>query len=83
MLKIKEVTPLEGYILKVLFENDEAVLYDVLEDIESIETFQPLKDECSLFAQVRLDESRTCIYWNEQIDLAADSVYRYGEKIKK
>lgn len=31
-----------------------------------------------LFDQVQLDESRTCIFWNEYIDLASDTLYEYG-----
>ena len=34
-----------------------------------------------LWKQFALDESRTCIYWNDRIDLASDSVYEYGKEI--
>lgn len=26
----------------------------------------------------RLPESRTCVYWNSEIDLPSDAIYEYG-----
>ncbi len=35
----------------------------------------------ALFNQVQLDSSRTCVYWNEDIDLPSDSIYEYGKSL--
>jgi len=34
-----------------------------------------------LWKQFSLDESRTCVYWNDRIDLPSDSIYEYGKII--
>ena len=40
-----------------------------------------LKTVTGLFDQVQLDASRTCIYWNDEIDLPSDILYEYGKQI--
>ena len=65
-------------LLAVEFDDGHKVIYDVKEDIETLPTFRPLMDVYGLFRQAQLDSSRTCIYWNDEIDLASDSVYEYG-----
>lgn len=79
--RIKELKPVEEYKLFVVFDNDEKVLYDVEDDINTIEDFKLLKNETGLFKNVQLDSSRTCVYWSERIDLPSDILLEYGEKI--
>lgn len=31
--------------------------------------------------QVIIDKSRTCVYWNDRIDLPSDTLYEYGVSI--
>ncbi len=76
--KIKMVEPMTDFKLKVLFDDGKTVIYDVKEDIETIESYKDLADVNGLFEQVKLDESRTCVYWNDQIDLPSDTIYEYG-----
>ena len=76
--KIKMVEPMTDFKLKVLFDDGKTVIYDVKEDIETIESYKDLVDVNGLFEQVKLDESRTCVYWNDQIDLPSDTIYEYG-----
>ena len=76
--RIKMVEPLPDYKLKVLFDDGKTVIYDVKEDIETIESYKDLATVHGLFQQVQLDESRTCVYWNDQIDLPSDTIYEYG-----
>ena len=54
-------------------------MYDVKEDIKELPTFRALVDVYGLFKQAQVDSSRTCVYWNDQIDLASDSIYEYGK----
>lgn len=42
--------------------------YDGLEKIEG------------LYKNDKLDESRTCVYWNDRIDLPSDTIYKYGTR---
>ena len=76
--KIKMVEPMPDFKLKVLFDDGKTVIYDVKEDIDTIESYKDLATVHGLFQQVQLDESRTCVYWNDQIDLPSDTIYEYG-----
>jgi hypothetical protein len=76
--RIKSVKPLENYVLLVVFDDGKTVLYDVKDDIQAIPSYEDLKTIGGLFQQVQLDQSRTCIFWNDYIDLPSDAVYEYG-----
>jgi len=76
--RIKMVEPMPDYKLRVLFDDGKTVIYNVKEDIETIESYKDLEAVQGLFEQVQLDESRTCVYWNDQIDLPSDTIYEYG-----
>lgn len=76
--KIKSVKPLENFILHVIFDSGEEVLYNVEEDIQNIPTYEDLKAIDGLFQRVQLDKSRTCAFWNDDIDLPSDIIYEYG-----
>ena len=76
--RIKSFCPLENYQLKVVFDDGRVVIYDLKDDIRTIPDFQVLETECCLFQNVQLDASRTCLYWNDRIDLASDTIYEYG-----
>lgn len=77
--RIKGVTPLPDYCLRVVFDDGKSVLYDVKEDIEQIESYRDLYSINGLFNQVQLDQSRTCVFWNDWIDLPSDTIYEYGK----
>lgn len=77
--RIKKLEALDDYLLAVEFDDGKRVIYDVKEDIETLPTFRGLVEIYGLFKQVQLDTSRTCVYWNDEIDLASDSIYEYGK----
>lgn len=79
--KIKKLEPLKDYKLHIEFDDGKRCVYDVLEDINTIKEFEKLKCIPALFEKVQLDESRTCVYWNDEIDLASDTIYEYGKVI--
>ena len=79
--RIKKLMTLDDYVLYVEFDDGHKVLYDGKEDISTLPSFSPLVEMYGLFKQVQLDESRTCVYWNDMIDLASDSIYLYGKEI--
>ena len=76
--RIKSVKPLENYMLYVVFDDGRNCLYDVGEDIKNIKGYEDLKTIYGLFEQVHLDESRTCVFWNDFIDLPSDIIYENG-----
>ena len=69
---------MKDYQLLVTFDDGRVVLYDVMDDIRTIPAFKELELEYGLFLNAQLDPSRTCIYWNDQIDLPSDTIYEYG-----
>ena len=81
--RIKHVEPMKNYLLKVSFDDGMKCIYDVNEDINTIKIFEDLKKVQGLFEQVKLDTSRTCVYWNDMIDLPSDAIYEYGKAIEE
>lgn len=79
--KIKSVKPLSDFYLEVEFDDGKKCLYDVEEDIKQIRSYEDLRNIPGLFQQVQLDTSRTCVYWNEKIDLPSDTIYEYGKAV--
>ena len=76
--RIKQIEPRKDYVLYVVFDDGKKVLYDVKDDIRTLPTYQSLQTEYGLFSNFQLDESRTCVFWNDKIDLASDIIYEYG-----
>lgn len=78
--RIKTIEPLPDYCLRAVFDDGQVVIYDVKEDIRQIPSYRALTTVVGLFDQVRLDPSRTCVFWNDEIDLPSDTVYEYGKR---
>ncbi|MCR5801612.1 MAG: DUF2442 domain-containing protein [Lachnospiraceae bacterium] len=80
--RIKKLEAKERYKLHVIFDSGEEVIYDVSDDINNTPGFSALKNEIGLFVNFKLDESRTCVFWNDEIDIPSDIIYEYGHKVK-
>lgn len=78
--KIKNIKPEKNYMLKVVFDDGKQCIYDVKEDMKNIPQYRALKEN-ELFTKVQLDTSRTCVFWNDYIDLPSDAIYEYGKEI--
>lgn len=76
--RIKSIKPLPDYMLSIVFDDGRRVVYDVKEDMH-LPGYAALRDVEGLFQQVQLDQSRTCIFWTEDIDLPSDILYEYGQ----
>lgn len=81
IIRIKSVQPLENYILRVTFDDERAVDYDVKDDMKTLPGYNDLEHIYGLWPQVQLDTSRTCVYWNDYIDLPSDIIYEYGVEV--
>lgn len=81
MIRIKNFRPMESYRLDVVFDDGREVIYDMNEDIETLPGYSDLKSIHGLFEQAQLDESRTCIYWNDRIDIPSDEISEYGKEV--
>jgi len=78
--RIRTLQALPDYLLAVSFDDGKKVIYDVKEDM-NLPGYSDLKTIAGLFQQVQLDESRTCVYWTDCIDLPAHAIYEYGKEI--
>ena len=76
--RIKRIVPLPDYVLEASFDDGKTVLYDTKEDM-NLPGYDALRSVTGLFQQVQLDQSRTCVYWNDEIDLPSDILYEYGK----
>ena len=76
--RISSVEVLEDYCLFVVFDDGKKVIYDVKTDMEEIPSYGVLQNVSGLFKLVKLDESRTCLFWNDDVDLPSDTIYEYG-----
>lgn len=79
--RIKEIKAQNGYKLLVTFDSGEKVVYDVNEDITQLPDFAVLKTEQGLFDNFQVDESRTCVYWSDRVDLPSDTLFEFGQKV--
>ncbi len=79
--RIKSIETQADYKLLVLFDDNRKVLYNVEEDIDTIDAFRPLKETPDLWQQAQVDKSRTVVSWNDIIDLPSDTLYEYGTVI--
>lgn len=73
--RIKSIKPLEKYLLRVVFDDGKSGIYDVKDDINTIPQYKDLQSIKGMFKQIHLDESRTCVFWSDEIDLPSDAIY--------
>ena len=76
--RIQDIKANDNFLLQVLFDDGKQVLYDVKQDIAQIEDFKQLETLEGLWNNFQLDKSRTCVFWNDRIDLPSDTIYEYG-----
>lgn len=79
--RVKNVTPLEDFILLVSFENGETKKYDVKTTFERWSDFQSLKNIYGLYEEVRVDAGGYAVRWNDDLDLACNELYHNGDSI--
>lgn len=71
---IREVYPMENFVLRVIFENSEVRDYDVKALAERMAIFGPLLDE-ELFEKVSVDTGGFGISWNDDFDLYCEELW--------
>jgi hypothetical protein len=79
--RISRIEPMDDFKILVTFDEGRTVVYDVGVDIKEIKAFEDLKTLPYLFKNATLDSSRTCIVWNDRIDLPSDTIYEYGQPV--
>lgn len=76
---IKDVSYIEGYKLKLKFENSKYKLVDLALHLEG-KIFKPLKD-ISYFKLVSLNKDIDTIVWPNNADFSPDFLYETGKLI--
>lgn len=79
--RIRSVRPMPDYLLSVSFDDGKRVVYDVKDDM-NLPGYGLLREVYGLFEQVQLDTSRTCVFWNDEIDIPSDAIYECGRAAK-
>lgn len=80
--RISSIKALPDCRLFASFDDGKRLIYDVKTDL-NLPGYCALVDIPGLFDQVQLDKIRTCVYWNDEIDLPSDTIYAYGQEISR
>lgn len=79
--KVKEITPLDDYILLAEFEDGVKKLYDVKPLFDKWEVFNALKSVDGLYESVKVEGQGYAIIWNDDIDRACNELWYSGTVI--
>ncbi len=78
--RIENVEPAEGrFRLRVAWRDGSACTIDMTDPIQRLKVFRPLR-EGGLFERVRTADYGWAIAWTDEIDFAADSLWRLKEE---
>jgi Protein of unknown function (DUF2442) len=79
--RIAAVTPGgQPMTLRISWDKGEESLVDVSGMIENFRVYMPLRQSPELFRQVRLGDYGTEIVWTDEIDMAADTLWRLAQE---
>jgi DNA-binding XRE family transcriptional regulator len=70
----------EPMTLHVRWDKGEETLIDVSGMIQSYRVYEPLRRSPELFRQVRVGEHGTDVVWNDEVDMAADTLWRLARE---
>ena len=79
--KVKNVKPLQNYIIEITFENNVIKYYDINNLFEKWHTFQNLINIKGLFEQVKVEPGGYGISWNDEIDLSCNELWENGNEL--
>ncbi len=66
--------------LEICWKTGERGVVDVSGLIGTFRGYAPLRDDPSLFRQVRVGEYGTDVIWNDAVDMAADTLWRLAQE---
>ncbi len=70
----------EPMTLRIRWDKGDESLVDVSGMIESFRVYEPLRHSVKLFRQARVGEHGTDIVWSDDIDMAADTLWRLAQE---
>lgn len=78
--KVKEVEPLQNYVLLVTFENGVKKYYDLNPLFKKWKVFCDLINISGLYNNVKVDAGGYGISWNDNIDLSSNELWENGKE---
>jgi DNA-binding transcriptional regulator YiaG len=80
--RIAEVAPGRRplFSLRILWDNGDRSVIDVSGLIESFRVYAPLRKSLEMFRKVRRGEHGTDVVWSDEIDMAADTLWRLAQE---
>jgi hypothetical protein len=79
--RIAAVAPAENpMVLRIHWKNGEESLIDISGMIQSFRVYAPLRQSPELFRQVRVGEHSTDVVWTDEINMAADTLWRLAQE---
>jgi antirestriction protein ArdC len=80
--RIAEVAPGRRplFSLRILWDNGDRSVIDVSGPIESFRVYAPLRKSLEMFRKVRRGEHGTDVVWSDEIDMAADTLWRLAQE---
>jgi DNA-binding transcriptional regulator YiaG len=70
----------EPMTLRVRWDRGEESLIDLSGPVETFRVYEPLRRSPELFRRVRLGEHGTDVVWNDEIDMAAVTLWRLAQE---
>jgi hypothetical protein len=68
------------FSLRIQWDNGDRSLVDVSGLIESFRVYAPLRKSIELFRQLRVGEHGTDVIWSDDVDMAADTLWRLAQE---
>lgn len=81
--RIKKVTPLDGFIISVIFQNGVEIRYDIKTLFPKFPQFQVLEHVEGMLEQVKVDVGGYGLYWNDELDIGAEEIWQNGRRTGK
>ncbi len=78
---VKDASYVEGYKLRIHFENDEIKLVDLSAHLDG-GIFEPLKD-ISYFKSFEVNRDIDTVVWPNEADFSPDFLYEIGEAVSE
>lgn len=79
--RIKEVRTLKNFVVSVIFQDGTEKTYDMQRLFAAYPQFRVFETMPSLFEQAKVDVGGYGISWNDELDLAAEDIWNYGQSI--
>lgn len=83
MIKVKNITPKDNFVLEVEFNNGIIKNYDFKEKMEDYPPFEEFLNDPSLFKQAKIDPGGVGVSWNENVDIAEWELWNGGKLSKE